>query len=56
MSLKSDQMTCISSIDVLKGTVKPVQNGYSTIDKTKNLMTNGSIMKAECIAGFLQYF
>ena len=31
-------------------TVKPVQNGYSKIDKIKILMTNGSLMKVESIA------
>ena len=29
---------------------KPVLNGYSKIDKTKILMTNGSLMKVESIA------
>ena len=42
-------------------TVKPVLNGHSKIDKTKILMTNGSLMKVESIAEFshwsiLQYF
>ena len=31
-------------------TVKPVYNGHSKIDKTKNLMTNGSLMKVKSIA------
>ena len=31
-------------------TVKPVLNGHSNIDKTKILMTNGSLMKVESIA------
>ena len=31
-------------------TVKPVLNGHSKIDKTKILMTNGSLMKVESIA------
>ena len=42
-------------------TVKPVLNGHSKIDKTKILMTNGSLMKVESIAecslwSSLQYF
>ena len=42
-------------------TVKPVLSGHSTIDKTKILKTNGSLMKvkiiAECSKGsILQYF
>ena len=41
--------------------VKPVLSGHSKIDKTKILMTNGSLMKvksiAECSKGsILQYF
>ena len=31
-------------------TVKPVQNGRSKIDKTKTLMTNGSVMMVDSIA------
>ena len=31
-------------------TVKPVLSGHSKIDKTKNLMTNGSLMKVQSIA------
>ena len=31
-------------------TVKPVLSSHSKIDKTKILMTNGSLMKVECIA------
>ena len=31
-------------------TVKPVLNGHSKIDKTKILVTNGSLMKVESIA------
>ena len=31
-------------------TVKPVLNGHSIIDKTKILMTNGSLLKVESIA------
>ena len=34
----------------LKITVKPVLNIHSKIDKTKILMTNGSLMKVESIA------
>ena len=34
----------------MKNTVRPVLSGHSKIDKTKTLMTNGSLMKVECIA------
>ena len=34
----------------LRGTVKPVLSNHSKIDKTKILMINGSLMKAESIA------
>ena len=42
-------------------TVKLVLSGHSKIDKTKTLMTNGSLMKVESIAecspwSILQYF
>ena len=42
-------------------TVKPVLNGHSKIDKTKILMTNGSLKKVKSIAecspwSILQYF
>ena len=42
-------------------TVKHVLSGHSKIDKTKVLMTNGSLMKVESIAecslwSILQYF
>ena len=42
-------------------TVKPVLSGHSKIDKTKILMTNGSLMKVKSIAecspwSILQYF
>ena len=33
-----------------QNTVKPVLSGHSKIDKTKILMTNGSLMKVESIA------
>ena len=33
-----------------KATVKPVLSGHSKIDKTKILMTNGSLMKVKRIA------
>ena len=40
-----------------QGTVTPVQNGHSKIDKTKFLKTNGSLMTIESIAEcILQYF
>ena len=32
-------------------TVKPVLGGHSKIDKTKNLLTNGRLMKVEIIQG-----
>ena len=35
---------------VIIHTVKPVLSGHSKIDKTKILMTNGSLMKVESIA------
>ena len=46
---------------IIRNTVKPVLSGHSSIDKTKVLKTNGSLMKvdsiAECSQGaFLQYF
>ena len=34
----------------LSNTVKPVLNGHSKTDKTKVLMTNGSLMQVESIA------
>ena len=38
-------------------TVKPVLSGHSKIDKTKVLLTNGSLMKVESITEcILQYF
>ena len=42
-------------------TVKPVQNDHSKIDKTKVLLTNGSLMQVKSIAecspwSILQYF
>ena len=45
----------------ITNTVKPAQNSHSKIDKTKILMTNGSLMKvvniAECSPwSILQYF
>ena len=45
----------------LRYTVKPVLGGHSKIEKTKILMTNGSLMKGESIAecspwSILQYF
>ena len=32
------------------GTAKPVLSGHSKIDKTRMLMTNGTLMKVESIA------
>ena len=48
---------CIVSIY----TVKPVYSGHSKIDKTKILMTNGSLVKVQSIAecspwSIMQYF
>ena len=53
--------SCNPNFSVLAITVKPVLSGHSKIDKTKILMTNGSIMKVESIAecspwSILQYF
>ena len=39
-----------------KGTVKPVLNDHSKIDKIKVLKTNGSLMKVESIAEFCNTF
>ena len=36
-------------LNKFNNTVKPVQNGQSKIDKTKILMTNGSLMKIKSI-------
>ena len=36
-------------------TVKPVLRGYLKIDKTKVLMENGSLMKVESIAEYLEH-
>ena len=46
-------MTDLASIAYKKddySTVKPVLSSHSKIDKTKILMTNGSLMKVESIA------
>ena len=50
-----------TSVGILTFTVKPVLRGHSKIDKTKILMTDGSLMKVESIAecspwSILQYF
>ena len=37
-------------------TVKPVLSGHSKINKTKILMTNGSLMKIESIAEFGAFY
>ena len=55
---KGSQILCFT---VLPNTVKPVLSGHSKIDKTKILMTNGSLMMVERIAecspwSILQYF
>ena len=46
---------------IVRNTVKPVLSSHSKIDKTKILMTNGSLMKVESITecslwSILQYF
>ena len=42
---------------IYQHTVKPALSGQSKIDKTKTLMTNGSLMKVQSIAEcILQYF
>ena len=51
----------LSFILLFPYTVKPVLSGHSKIDKTKNLITNGSLMKVKIIAecspwSILQYF
>ena len=48
-------------LKIVVGTVKPVLSGLSKIDKTKILMTNGSIMKVKSISvgspwSILKYF
>ena len=47
--------------EIRLNTVKPVLSGHSKIDKTKILMTSGSLMKVESFAecspwSILQYF
>ena len=42
-----------SGNNVILDTVKPVLSGHSNIDKTKILMTNGSLMKVESICRML---
>ena len=54
-------MTLVIVILLSVSTVKPVLSCHSKIDKTKMLMTNGSLMKVESIAecspwSILQYF
>ena len=47
----SNNMTQITwHLSRKQSTVKPVLKGHSKVDKTKILMTNGSIMKVESIA------
>ena len=37
---------CLSQVQIIhSNTVKPVLSGHAKIDKTKILMTNGSLMK-----------
>ena len=54
-------LSCLIDTCARSYTVKPVLNGHSKINKTKVLMTNGSLMKVESIAecspwSILQYF
>ena len=53
--------SCINFLFSKSCTVKPVLSCHSKIDKTKTLMTNGRLMKAESIAdcspwSILKYF
>ena len=41
---------CVTEYAVFQHSVKPVKKGHSKIDKTKILITNGSLMKVESIA------
>ena len=45
-----DQVLSYAVSSSRRNTVKPVLSGHSKIDKTKILMTNGSLMKVESIA------
>ena len=53
-SARNDRATKLSCMSRKNGksiiTVKPVQKGHPKIDKTKILMTNGSLMKVKSIA------
>ena len=50
-SLKTQTCDCKTALfEVTMHTVKTVLSGYSLIDKTQILMTNGSLMKVESIA------
>ena len=54
-SVEPDQLASKKPADLnlhcfFQNTVKPVLSGHSKIDKTKILMTNGSLMKVENIA------
>ena len=59
--LLSIDLRLVKKIKVKKDKVKPVLIGHSKIDKTKILMTNGSLMKVKSIAecspwSILQHF
>ena len=59
-SFQSSTNTCVSS-EFFFIIVKPVLSGHLKLDKTKTLMTNGSLMQVESIAecstwSILQYF
>ena len=56
-----DRFTTLTPGYTILSTVKPVLSSHSKIDKTKILMTNGSLMKVASIAecspwSILQYF
>ena len=48
--LEQDSISSIFVVHEIMNTVKPVLSDHSNIDKTKVLMTNGSLMKVESIA------
>ena len=50
LSSASVVMGALSTLWVVYITVKPVLSYHSKIDKTKVLMTNGSLMKVESVA------
>ena len=50
MGIHTDWIGSHSLLVTILSTVKPVLSSHSKIDKTKILMTNGSVMKVESIA------